>query len=87
MPPTPTGFFRFGAACSADQKYVRLDAIKAFSEVNSVFDHQATIHVWLSHSNHPMSIQYGARSAAELDHRNLKSALDSCSPPAIPEAA
>ena len=71
----PSGFFRFGMACTASQITVRLKTVVAVGEVSSINDQCADFYVWMAHSHHPLMVNYGSRSGAEHDRRELMAAL------------
>jgi hypothetical protein len=69
----PAGFFRFGAAYSADQLTVRIAAIDAVGEISSITEYSARFSVWLR--GQQVSIGYGSRGCAEIDREGLMAAL------------
>jgi hypothetical protein len=71
----PSGFFRFGMACTASQITVRLKTVVAVGEVTSIYDPCADFYVWMAHSHHPLIVNYDSRSGAEHDRRELMAAL------------
>lgn len=69
------GFFRFGMAYAVDQLTVRLRAIQAVSEVQSVDSGPSILRLWLAGDRSPVCIGYGSKSGADHDRGALMAAL------------